>query len=237
MIKETDNMSTTNHKLLKQCKLKFSNCYQLNHGVANIPVFVDKFLNRLAFGRITFETMYHLSGQMMLLSIVAAGIGICREIAQGRMLGEVLPFYIASFLGLYLYFSVSSVVDIRGKKRILKINLIDYLENHLSSRIGVTQKDMEMLYGDNHTIDSKHTSKAGIKRTVELMPLGNRNIAYTENTSQESKNNLEESNTLVEELRREVKKAVETPINNNTKSFTKEQENELEELLKEFLTT
>lgn len=29
MIKETDNMATTNNRLLKQCKVKFANCYQL----------------------------------------------------------------------------------------------------------------------------------------------------------------------------------------------------------------
>ena len=74
MIRETDNMSATNNKLLKQCKLKFANCYQLNNGVANIPIFVDKFLNRLSFGPFTFETLYHVSGQLLLLSIVFSGI-------------------------------------------------------------------------------------------------------------------------------------------------------------------
>ena len=34
MIKETDNMATTNNRLLKQCKVKFANCYQLNGGVS-----------------------------------------------------------------------------------------------------------------------------------------------------------------------------------------------------------
>ena len=46
MIRETDNMATTGNRLLKQCKVKFANCYQLNGGVSNIPVFVDKFIIR-----------------------------------------------------------------------------------------------------------------------------------------------------------------------------------------------
>ena len=29
MIKEADNMASTDNKLLKQCKTKFSNCYEL----------------------------------------------------------------------------------------------------------------------------------------------------------------------------------------------------------------
>lgn len=165
MIRETDNMATTGNRLLKQCKVKFANCYQLNGGVSNIPVFVDKFLNRLSFGHLSFDAWYHLSGQCMLFSVIFAGVGICKGILDGRMLGEILPFYIASFLGLYLYFSLSALVDIKGKRRVLKTNLIDYLENHLSSRIPVTEQDYERLYG---------ASKLPGRRTVELMPIRGR---------------------------------------------------------------
>ena len=165
MIRETDNMATTGNRLLKQCKVKFANCYQLNGGVANIPVFVDKFLNRLSFGHLSFDAWYHLSGQCMLFSVVFAGVGICKGILDGRMLGEILPFYIVSFLELYLYFSLSALVDIKGKRRVLKTNLIDYLENHLSGRIPVTEQDYERLYG---------ASKLPGRRTVELMPIRGR---------------------------------------------------------------
>lgn len=165
MIRETDNMATTGNRLLKQCKVKFANCYQLNGGVSNIPVFVDKFLNRLSFGHLSFDAWYHLSGQFMLFSVIFAGMGICKGILDGRMLGEILPFYIASFLGLYLYFSLSALVDIKGKRRVLKTNLIDYLENHLSGRIPVTEQDYERLYG---------ASKLPGRRTVELMPIRGR---------------------------------------------------------------
>lgn len=177
MIKETDNMASTENKLLKQCKLKFANCYQLNNGVANIPVFVDKFINRLSLGPFSFSTMYHLSGQMMLLSVVSSGVGVCRSILNGKMLGEILPFYIVSLVGLYLYFSVSTVVDIKGKRRVLKVNLVDYLENHLSARIDVTENDMDMLFGSGYPYGRERRQRISAntgRRTVELMPIGGR---------------------------------------------------------------
>lgn len=192
MIREADNMATTKNKLLKQCKLKFTNCFELSGGVSNIPVFVDKFLNRLSLGHLSFEMMYHLSGQTMLLSVVFAGVGVCRSIMKGSTLGHILPFYIVSFIGLYLYFSVSTIVDIKGKRRTLKVNLVDYLENHLSPRIDVTRQDMEMLYGEAvyretagsaGRMDARRRKKIGAgvsgrnvmgrreRRTVELMPI------------------------------------------------------------------
>ncbi|HKM04487.1 MAG TPA: hypothetical protein VJZ04_07805 [Lachnospiraceae bacterium] len=141
MIHETDNMTSTDNKLLKSCKLKFTNCYHLNLGVANIPIFVDKFINRLRIGYLSFYSISHLGGQAMLLSVLVSGIGICRGIIEGKTLGNILPYYIISFLGLYLYFSVSAFMDISGKKKVLKTNLVDYLENHMVNRLQVSMND------------------------------------------------------------------------------------------------
>lgn len=145
MIKETDNMSSTENKLLKQCKLKFANCFQMNAGVSNIPVFVDKFLNRIRFMGITLLGFHHLSGQFMLLSVFAGGIGACRGIAGGETIKQILPFYIFSLFGLYLYFSVTSVIDMHGKRRVLKTNLVDYLENHMVSRLNMSAEELDRL--------------------------------------------------------------------------------------------
>ena len=84
----------------------------------------------------------------MLLSVAAAGIGACREIIQGGTLGNVLPFYIASFLGLYIYFSVSGMVDVQGKRERLKVSLVDYLENHMSNKLRQSAIDWEGLTGE-----------------------------------------------------------------------------------------
>ena len=63
---------------------------------------------------------------------------------------------------MYLYFSLSAMVDIKGKRRILKTNLIDYLENHLSGRIPVTEQDYERLYGPGSLVEEIATGgKAG----------------------------------------------------------------------------
>lgn len=230
MIKEADNMAATENKLLRQCKLKFVNCYQLSGGVSNIPVFVDKFIQRLSLGPFSFEGIYHFSGQAVLLSVVSAGVGICKSIVSGKSLGDVLPFYIVSFIGLYLYFSVSSAVDIRSRKQVLKVNLVDYLENHLSARLDVTAENMVMLYGEDALLYGGETASYGQrkgsrknshgrmpagrgKRTVELMPIGGKlsitqtqdryaeeNTGSQESIPDDSKISKEELEALLEEF-------------------------------------
>lgn len=171
MIQETDNMSSTDNKLLKQCKLKFANCFQLNSGVANIPVFVDKFLNRIKIGFLTLPGLANFSGQMMLLSVLLCGIGIYKRITEGHYMVELLPYYIVSLLGLYAYFSISSLVDLKGRKEILKTNIVDYLENHMVSRLKVLPKEKvvkEMLEEEEVL---KETPKFGRKEKQELEQL------------------------------------------------------------------
>lgn len=158
MIKETDNMSSTENKLLKQCKLKFANCFQLNAGVANIPVFVDKFLNRIHFFGITFSGFHHLSGQLMLLAVFVGGIGVCQGIINGESIKQILPFYIFSFFGLYLYFSITAFIDIETKRKILKTNLIDYLENHMVNRLSLNIEE-EVLADETEKLTDKHANR------------------------------------------------------------------------------
>lgn len=192
MITETENMSATNHKILKQCKLKFANCYRLNNGVANIPIFVDKFLNRLTFGPFNLQTIYHMSGQLMLLSVFFSGVGICKCIIAGFSVGAILPFYVVSFLGLYLHFAVSAIVDAKGRKQMLKTNLVDYLENHMVSRL---EKEEE-------SVDVKREKREENMRQM-----------------------------LFEAAEEQAVMDVQKKI------FTRSEEKELEELLKEFLTS
>lgn len=141
LLRESDNMAVTENKLLKQCKLKFSNCYELNEGTVNIPVFVDKFMNQIRFIGISLSNMTHLSGQLMLLSVFVSGAGVCKGIIDGNTLAELLPYYIVSLFGLYAYLSVSSLVDAKGKKNMVRTNLIDYLENHLVKHLQLAQEE------------------------------------------------------------------------------------------------
>lgn len=135
MIKAADNMAVTQNRLLKQCKLKFANCYQLNDGVVNTVIYVDKFINRIRLGGISLIGLEHFAGQLMLLSVFCAGLGVCKGIIQGQSVGSLLPYYIVSLFGLYLYFSVSSMVDIAAKRKILKTSMVDYLENHMLNHL------------------------------------------------------------------------------------------------------
>lgn len=143
MIQATDTLSGAENKLLAQCKERFVNSYKLNGGVANISVFVDKFINRIRVCGMSMNFMKHLSGQLMLAGVFVAGFGVCKGIIEGRGFIEVLPFYIISLLGIYLYLSIMSIVDMPNRRKMLKTNITDYLENTVAQRLehGIMEKE------------------------------------------------------------------------------------------------
>lgn len=138
-------MSSTKNKMLKKCKLKFTNRYELHERVVNIPVFVDKFIHSIRFGPFSAKGLQHFSGQILLLSIFIIGAGACRAIIAEETIGEILTYYVMVFIMLYAYFAVSAAVDLKGKREVLKTNLIDYLENNISVRIPQSKKEQEKL--------------------------------------------------------------------------------------------
>ena len=126
MISESDNMSDTNNKLLKECKQKYADYYKLNGKMVNTSVFVDRFLLKMRFAKIRLSRLTHISGQLMMLSIFVTGLSICFSLAAGDTIFQIIPYYLVSILGLYLYFSVSGIVDVQEKKNITKLIKKDY---------------------------------------------------------------------------------------------------------------
>lgn len=171
LIRETENMSATKNKSLQKLKLKFSNCRQLRESLPNVPVFVDKHLHQLSIGRIPVSLIRHLSGQLTLLSVFVAGIGACAGIIGGENILMISPFYLVSFLGLYLHFAVTSLMDIPGKANILRTNLVDYLENHLAGRLDQTRLDMRLVEPGGNA--ASEAANAGLKPQNAKADAGN----------------------------------------------------------------
>lgn len=157
LIRETENMSATKNKSLQKLKLKFTSCRQLHENIPNVGVFVDKYINQLSIGRFPVSFFKHLSGQLTLLAILVAGIGACLGIIRGESFLSIAPFYFVSFSGLYLYFAVSSLTDLPGKTGMLRTNLVDYLENHLASRLEQTKLDMRLVGMEENNTDKIET--------------------------------------------------------------------------------
>lgn len=147
LIKEAENMSVTKRKELKAIKTKFLNSYGRTKNTeenryhiqeqVNVEVFVDKSINKLKFGGFKPYFWRFLCGQSVIISIVFAGAGIFRSFLANRMIRDMLPFYLAAFLELYIFFSVNSICNFEGQEKLLRLTIVEYLENHMVNRIQI----------------------------------------------------------------------------------------------------
>lgn len=201
LIKETENMSVTKNKSLQQLKLKFTSCRQLHENISNVPVFVDKYLNQISIGKVPVSFLRHISGQLTLLAVLVAGIGACLGIVQEESFLMIAPFYVISFLGLYLYFAASSLADIPGKINVLRTNLVDYLENHLANRLEQTRLDMRMVGMEDsiHETETDPGKPAAQKSDTEKESL-KQNQEYQKNPPAFTPSEAEELELLLREF-------------------------------------
>lgn len=111
--------------------------------IGNLSVYLDRKIEQISIGRYKVSHIKHLSGQLILGMIFLAGMGACKGIIDGRTLGQILPFYIISILGVYLHFSLSAIMDLEDKKKRIHINLTDFLENGYSELYYEAQEKKE----------------------------------------------------------------------------------------------
>ena len=85
---------------------------------------------------------------MILLSIIFMALLICHRIMMGDSLLILLPYYASCFAGLYVFLAISVVVNVQEKRNVLKISLVDYLENHLTPRLGSVPANLAKIRGE-----------------------------------------------------------------------------------------
>lgn len=188
MISESDNMSATKNKLLKQCKQKYANYYKLNGKMINTEVFVDKFLQKISIAGICINRLNYIAGQLMMLSVLMTGISICLSLAAGNTLFQIIPYYLISILGLYLYFSVSGMIDVSEKRKALKTNLVDYLENHFVPRLE-TEKENALEEGVKKR--EKYAKELLVEEITEKPMPEEKSVAAAEQNTKEYQDELE----------------------------------------------
>jgi hypothetical protein len=135
LVKESDNLGETKNKMVKHLKLKFETCYKLKIGVNNVDTFVDKNVLRYRFCGVLLSTWENFCGQVLFLTLllvpICAVFGTFFQCAQDQILlaGSV------GILASAILILVDKSINLGAKKRMLRLNLLDYLENFCKVRL------------------------------------------------------------------------------------------------------
>ncbi len=145
LVKESDNPGSTKNKMIKHMKMKFEACYKLKIGVNNVDTFVDKNVLKYRFCGALLSTWDNFSGQVLFLNLlivpVAAVFGVAYDCGQDLILltGAV------GILSSALLIIVDKSMNIPAKRKMLQLNLLDYLENFCKVRLEQETYHPELL--------------------------------------------------------------------------------------------
>ena len=135
MIRASNNMGSTTYKLFRNLKLKFETFHKLKINVNNVDTFVDKCINNHKILGILLITWEKISGQV---GSVSFAIGLIGAILYAFLEFErmwILSVFLVGFLsgGLLIFFE--ALLNKKAKREIIRLNIIDYLENYLNNRL------------------------------------------------------------------------------------------------------
>lgn len=145
LVHESDRLGETKNKKLQHIKMKFSTCYKLKIGVNNVDTFVDKNVLKYRFCGILLSTWDNFCGLILFISLLIVPIitvfGVSFDCGQDQIM-------LTGAVGISecaLLIIVDKLFNVPGKKRMLRLNLLDYLENFCKVRLEQEASNPELI--------------------------------------------------------------------------------------------
>ena len=135
LVKASENPAETKNKLLKLMKKRFEACYKAKIGVNNVDTFVDKSVLKYRFCGVLLSTWDNFSGQVLFLNLLIVPISAVFGVAFDCGQNLVLMTGAVGILSSAILMLVDKSINLPAKKRILRLNLLDYLENFCKVRL------------------------------------------------------------------------------------------------------
>ncbi len=135
LIKASDNMGTARNKLTQTMKKKFETCYKLKIGVNNVDIFVDKYVYRHKFCGILLSTWENIGGQILMLCLLIGSISAVLGLIYECGKQEILSTFSVGILTSGLLIFLEGMMNLPGKRDLVRLNMKDYLENFFKVRL------------------------------------------------------------------------------------------------------
>ena len=206
LVKASENPAETKNKLMKLMKMRFEACYKAKIGVNNVDTFVDKSVLKYRFCGVLLSTWDNFSGQVLFLNLLIVPISAVFGVAYDCGQQLVLLTGAVGILSSAILILVDKSINLPAKKRILRLNLLDYLENFCKVRL-----EQEVFHPELYEqIRKEFEQVAEAKRQVGISKEATKDEAKEElNRRKEARKRKEEEKKLAAQRREEEQRKLE----------------------------
>ncbi|MDF2486937.1 MAG: hypothetical protein K0R46_3105 [Herbinix sp.] len=116
-------------------KMRFEACYKAKIGVNNVDTFVDKSVLRYRFCGVLLSTWDNFGGQVLFLTLLTVPVSTVFGVVFDCGQEVVMLTGAVGILTSAILILVDKSINLSAKKAMLRLNLLDYLENFCKVRL------------------------------------------------------------------------------------------------------
>lgn len=140
LLRASREMDRPQRRWIGVLKKKFENYYQLDADVHNTGCIVDQYFESHKLLGITITFWEQIPGFCAILCMLLGCAGAAKGIAQGADIFLWLRSLMVSAVVGFIIFIIDSLVQMDHMKRMIRTNLINFLENVLPNRVNKSMK-------------------------------------------------------------------------------------------------
>ncbi len=140
LLRASREMDRPQRRWIGVLKKKFENYYQLDADVHNTGCIVDQYFESHKLLGITITFWEQIPGFCAILCMLLGCAGAAKGIAQGADIFLWLRSLMVSAVVGFIIFMIDSLVQMDHMKRMIRTNLINFLENVLPNRVNKSMK-------------------------------------------------------------------------------------------------
>lgn len=210
LLRASDNMGESKHKLMKLLRMKFETCYKLKIGIKNVDSFVDKYIYKYKFMGILLYTWESIGGQVLIIAMLAGAIAVVFSIVSGCGQFVMLSTLLVSIGVCALLVTVEGMINLPMKKKVLRVNIVDYLDNFLKARLeneyfhGTEMKEYYQEYFDQGEVGTPDGKQEDDRENSEPFINEENNNSDMEERTSEQVSDREDSGQAEAAITREI---------------------------------
>ncbi|WP_313133920.1 hypothetical protein [Anaerocolumna sp.] len=145
LVRASENMGSAKNKLTQLMKLKFETFYKLKIGVNNVDIFVDKYVYHHKFCGVLLSTWENIGGQVLMLCLLIGSVSSILGLIYECGKTQILSVFSVGIITSGLLIVLEGILNLSGKKELIRLNMKDYLENFLKVRLEQQALSPEMV--------------------------------------------------------------------------------------------
>ena len=171
LIRETDSMGTSEHRLVKHIKLKVTGYFKIGMHPEDTRAMVGRYIKKYRIGPMSLHGWSRLPYLFMTALLAVGGGNFIYRWTKGESLYQVFVLLTTAILGTWILLGLTRFMDFESRENVLIHSISDYVSNYLNQKLAFEYKEQAgKVPPEQYKRALQEIAVAGIGRRKERKP-------------------------------------------------------------------